>query len=95
MNLAFVIDSSISMLQHGNNKLSLLDTAKNAVELFLKLRTRNQESKFDTYHLFTTGLQPTNPVITPLASWESDVSHFQSQLKNISFSMFEFFFFFF
>lgn len=38
MNFAFILDTSVSMLQKTYNKLSLLDYGKIAIEYFIKTR---------------------------------------------------------
>lgn len=83
MNIAFVVDSSLSMQQAPNNQMTLLSMAKNGIEHIVKCRSRFMESKYDNYHLISTDIEYNNT----LSSWEHDSIHFQYQLKNVTFSM--------
>ncbi|KAL4481940.1 hypothetical protein ABPG74_008029 [Tetrahymena malaccensis] len=87
MNVAFVIDNSISMNQRVYNGLSLIEIAKNGVEFILKQRMRVADSKYDTYQLFQTGYDPSQKGypngVQMLSSYKHDINHLFFQLKNI------------
>ncbi|KAL4513108.1 hypothetical protein ABPG72_017793 [Tetrahymena utriculariae] len=87
MNVAFVIDNSISMNQRVYNGLSLIEIAKNGIEFILKQRMRVADSKYDTYQLFQTGYDPSQKGypngVQMLSSYKHDINHLFFQLKNI------------
>ncbi|EAS05230.2 hypothetical protein TTHERM_01243440 (macronuclear) [Tetrahymena thermophila SB210] len=87
MNVAFVIDNSISMNQRVYNGLSLIEIAKNGIEFILKQRMRAADSKYDTYQLFQTGYDPSQKGypngVQMLSSYKHDINHLFFQLKNI------------
>ena len=71
MNFVFILDTSASMLQKAYNRLSLLDFGKIGIEYFIKSRQRFPESRFDTYHVFTTNFHHPEP----LSSWDNEMLH--------------------
>lgn len=70
MNFVFIIDTSPSMIQRAYHNLTILDTAKTTLEIFIKSRLKWSESKFDQYFLLTTSTKD-----NLLSSWADDVSH--------------------
>ncbi|KAM7045926.1 integrator complex subunit 6-like isoform 3-T3 [Molossus nigricans] len=77
--LLFLIDTSASMNQRTDLGTSYLDTAKGAVELFLKLRARDPASRGDRYMLVTYDESP----YCIKAGWKENHATFMSELKNL------------
>ncbi|XP_036126437.1 integrator complex subunit 6-like isoform X3 [Molossus molossus] len=77
--LLFLIDTSASMNQRTDLGTSYLDTAKGAVELFLKLRARDPASRGDRYMLVTYD----EPPYCIKAGWKENHATFMSELKNL------------
>jgi hypothetical protein len=79
MNIAFVVDTSISMGQKTSQGVSFLDCAKAGVDHFIKTRQRSgYENSNDKYHLILTDSQ--YPV---RSTWEHDVYHLLKCLTTI------------
>ena len=79
MNIAFVVDTSISMGQKTSQGVSFLDCAKAGVDHFIKTRQRSgYENSNDKYHLILTDSQ--YPV---RSTWEHDVYHLLKSLTTI------------
>ncbi|KAL7031953.1 hypothetical protein ACKWTF_007180 [Chironomus riparius] len=80
--ILFLIDTSASMCQeayvNGVHK-SYLDTAKGAVETFLKYRQRSQDCMGDRYMLLTFEDPPNNIK----AGWKENHATFMNELKNL------------
>nr|XP_015219952.1 PREDICTED: integrator complex subunit 6 isoform X1 [Lepisosteus oculatus] len=77
--LLFLIDTSASMNQRTHLGTSYLDTAKGAVETFMKLRSRDPASRGDRYMLLSfeeaaSGIK---------AGWKENHATFMSELKNL------------
>ncbi len=85
MNFFFIIDTSPSMLQTPLPNYSILTLAKNAVEHLIKSRSKYQESKFDSYHLMNTCKMQNLK-----ATWEDDLNHLTYQVKNMTFTTYNF-----
>ena len=81
MNIAFVLDTGLSMGQRTRTKLSLLDIGKIIVESFCKLRAKHSLSKFDKLYLLTTSADEKARV---LSQYYHDISHFNFQLRTIT-----------
>ena len=90
MNFIFVIDTSTSMLQTFDESFSFIDSAKNAVEKFVKSNQlfsieREENSLFkdkdkeDRYLLLSTNEQD-----NVISKWDDPLDHFLFQLKIIS-----------
>ncbi|XP_060231637.1 sarcoma antigen 1 isoform X4 [Meriones unguiculatus] len=77
--LLFLIDTSASMNQRTDLGTSYLDIAKGAVELFLKLRSRDPASRGDRYMLVTYD----EPPYCIKAGWKENHATFMSELKNL------------
>ncbi|KAL0268594.1 UNVERIFIED_CONTAM: hypothetical protein PYX00_010465 [Menopon gallinae] len=79
--IVFLIDTSASMNQraYSSGRLTLLDAAKNAVEAFVKVRQRYQESRVDRYMLLTFEDPPYNIK----AGWKENLATFMNELKNL------------
>lgn len=79
MIIAFVLDTSASMNQRASHGLSLLDIAKGAIELFLKLRGRDQQAiRTDRFLLVTFEDGPG----AVRCGWKDAFSTFMQELKN-------------
>lgn len=65
--LLFLIDTSASMNQRSHLGTTYLDTAKGAVETFMKLRARDPASRGDRYMLVTFEEPPYAIKVTALA----------------------------
>lgn len=76
MNICFVVDRSISMLQKLEN-LNFLDSIKYAIEKIVDIREK--ENKIDKYLLIC------NDKIMSL--WEDSVIHFINRVKAIETSV--------
>lgn len=86
MNIAFVIDTSLSMIQLFDKRLSFLDSAKAAVEKFISIR--ESQRKIDKYFLITTNINSNEHMkeldyknTSILSSWEDSLQHFIFQLR--------------
>ncbi|XP_020825541.1 integrator complex subunit 6-like [Phascolarctos cinereus] len=77
--LLFLLDTSASMNQRTGLGTTYLDTAKNAVEIFLKLRSRDPASHGDRYMLVTSE----EPPYCIKAGWKEDHATFMTELKNL------------
>ena len=78
MNIVVLIDTSLSMGQIFDKRLSLIDSIKAAVErLFLK---RENENKIDKLFLISTSYD-NNMDSNILSNWEHPTQHFYFQLK--------------
>ncbi|XP_044741356.1 integrator complex subunit 6 [Chrysoperla carnea] len=79
--IVFLVDTSASMYQRAylGGRPSILDVAKNAVETFVKVRQRSQESRGDRYMLLTFEEPPNNIK----AGWKENLSTFMNELKNL------------
>ncbi|XP_023613488.1 integrator complex subunit 6-like isoform X4 [Myotis lucifugus] len=77
--LLFLIDTSASMNQRTDLGTSYLDIAKGAVELFLKLRSRDPASRGDRYMLVTYD----EPPYCIKAGWKENHATFMNELKNL------------
>lgn len=75
----FVVDTSASMNQRTSIGTTLLDVAKNAVEIFTKLRQRDQASRTDRYMLVTLE-EPPGAI---KAGWRENQVTFMSELRNL------------
>lgn len=86
MNIVFVIDTSLSMIQSFDKKLSFIEAAKSAVERFITIRESNR--KVDKYFLVSTSLEKHQQHINvPFkttkinSSWEHPLQHLIFQLR--------------
>ncbi|XP_016282174.1 sarcoma antigen 1 isoform X1 [Monodelphis domestica] len=77
--LLFLIDTSASMNQRTELGTTYLDIAKNAVEIFLKLRARDPASRGDRYMLVTSE----DPPYCIKAGWKENHATFMTELKNL------------
>jgi integrator complex subunit 6 len=78
--IVFIIDNSASMNQTTYFGTSYLDVAKNAVESFLKIRSRDQISgRNDRYMLLTLDDAPHNIKV----GWKEHMNVFTNELKNL------------
>ena len=77
--IIFLIDTSGSMNQKTYLGTSLLDVSKCAVDYFMKLRSRDPNSRLDRYMLMTYEEPPGNIK----AGWKESHGHFISELKNL------------
>ncbi|KAK1342156.1 hypothetical protein QTO34_016913 [Cnephaeus nilssonii] len=88
--LLFLIDTSASMNQRSHLGTTYLDTAKGAVETFMKLRARDPASRGDRYMLVTFEEPPYAIKVTALAlplplpaGWKENHATFMNELKNL------------
>ncbi|XP_041359584.1 integrator complex subunit 6-like [Gigantopelta aegis] len=77
--ILFLIDTSASMNQRTFMGTSLMDVAKAAVETFMKIRSRDPNSRWDRYMLLTFEDPPANVK----AGWKESHATFMSELKNL------------
>ncbi|XP_047612388.1 integrator complex subunit 6 isoform X2 [Phacochoerus africanus] len=77
--LLFLIDTSASMNQRSHLGTTYLDTAKGAVETFMKLRARDPASRGDRYMLVTFE----EPPYAIKAGWKENHATFMNELKNL------------
>ncbi|XP_043835313.1 integrator complex subunit 6-like isoform X2 [Dromiciops gliroides] len=77
--LLFLIDTSASMNQRSHRGTTYLDTAKGAVETFMKLRARDPASRGDRYMLVTFE----EPPYAIKAGWKENHATFMNELKNL------------
>uniref|UniRef100_A0A4X2K428 VWFA domain-containing protein n=1 Tax=Vombatus ursinus TaxID=29139 RepID=A0A4X2K428_VOMUR len=77
--LLFVLDTSASMNQRTQQGITYLDIAKSAVEIFLKLRSRDPASQGDRYMLVTSE----DPPYCIKAGWKENYATFMTELKNL------------
>ncbi|XP_069496543.1 integrator complex subunit 6 isoform X2 [Ambystoma mexicanum] len=77
--LLFLIDTSASMNQRSYLGTSYLDTAKGAVETFMKLRSRDPASRGDRYMLVTFEEPPQGIK----AGWKENHATFMNELKHL------------
>ncbi|XP_078513398.1 integrator complex subunit 6 [Lissotriton helveticus] len=77
--LLFLIDTSASMNQRSYLGTSYLDTAKGAVETFMKLRSRDPASRGDRYMLVTFE----EPPLGIKAGWKENHATFMNELKHL------------
>ena len=79
MNIAFIVDTSVSMGQKTSQGVSFLDCAKAGVDHFIKTRQRSgYENSNDKFHLILTDTQ--YPV---RSTWEHDIYHLLKSLTII------------
>ncbi|KAM8965400.1 integrator complex subunit 6-like isoform 2-T2 [Sarcophilus harrisii] len=77
--MLFLLDTSASMNQRTEMGTTYLDVAKNAVEVFLKLRSRDPSSRADRYMLVTSE----DPPYCIKAGWKESHATFMTELKNL------------
>ena len=77
--IIFLIDTSGSMNQKTYLGTSILDISKCAVEYFMKVRSRDPNSRLDRYMLMTYEEPPGNIK----AGWKESHATFISELKNL------------
>ena len=77
--IIFLIDTSSSMNQRTYLGTSILDIAKCAVEYFMKIRSRDPNSRLDRYMLLTYEDPPANIK----AGWKESHATFITELKNL------------
>ncbi|XP_022093387.1 integrator complex subunit 6-like isoform X2 [Acanthaster planci] len=77
--LVFLVDTSASMNQRTHLGTTLLDIAKGAVEIFMKLRARDQASRTDRYMLVSCD----EPPGTIKCGWKDNHMTFMNELKNL------------
>ncbi|XP_043830240.1 integrator complex subunit 6-like [Dromiciops gliroides] len=77
--LLFLLDTSASMNQRTELGTTYLDIAKNAVEVFLKLRSQDPSSRGDRYMLVTSE----DPPYCIKAGWKENHATFMTELKNL------------
>eukprot|EP00088_Acartia_fossae_P009653 TRINITY_DN1470_c0_g1_i11.p1 TRINITY_DN1470_c0_g1~~TRINITY_DN1470_c0_g1_i11.p1 ORF type:complete len:1068 (-),score=228.93 TRINITY_DN1470_c0_g1_i11:1485-4688(-) len=79
--IVFLVDTSASMNQRAyvNGRKTLLDVAKEAVEVFVKQRQKSTESRGDRYMLLTFDEFPRNIK----AGWKENLTTFMAELKNL------------
>uniref|UniRef100_A0A673L0E9 Integrator complex subunit 6-like n=1 Tax=Sinocyclocheilus rhinocerous TaxID=307959 RepID=A0A673L0E9_9TELE len=77
--LLFLIDTSASMNQRSHLGTSYLDIAKGAVEIFLKLRSRDPASRGDRYMLVSFEEAPAGIK----AGWKDSHATFMTELRNL------------
>ncbi|XP_046568892.1 integrator complex subunit 6-like [Haliotis rubra] len=77
--ILFLLDTSASMNQRTYMGTALIDVAKAAVETFMKIRSRDPNSRWDRYMLLTFEDPPANVK----AGWKESHATFVSELKNL------------
>ncbi|XP_074058337.1 integrator complex subunit 6-like isoform X2 [Macrotis lagotis] len=77
--ILFLLDTSASMNQRTDIGTTYLDIAKNSVEIFLKLRSRDPASRADRYMLVTCE----EPPYCIKAGWRESHTTFMTELKNL------------
>ncbi|ESN90694.1 hypothetical protein HELRODRAFT_96652 [Helobdella robusta] len=77
--IVFLVDTSCSMNQRTYAGTTFLDTAKNAVEMFMKIRSRDPNCRWDRYMLLTFEEPPMNVK----AGWKESHATFMKELKNL------------
>lgn len=77
--IVFLVDTSASMNQRTYTGTTLLDVAKGAVETFMKIRSRDPNSRWDRYMLLTFEDPPANVK----AGWKENHATFMKELKNL------------
>ncbi|XP_074133450.1 integrator complex subunit 6-like [Sminthopsis crassicaudata] len=77
--ILFLLDTSASMNQRTEMGTTYLDIAKNSVEVFLKLRSRDPNSRLDRYMLVTSE----DPPYCIKAGWKESHATFMTELKNL------------
>lgn len=77
--ILFLVDTSSSMNQRTYLGTSLIDIAKASVETFMKIRSRDTNSRWDRYMLLTFEDPPANIK----AGWKESHATFITELKNL------------
>lgn len=77
--ILFLVDTSSSMNQRTYLGTSLIDIAKASVETFMKIRSRDSNSRWDRYMLLTFEDPPANIK----AGWKESHATFITELKNL------------
>lgn len=77
--ILFLVDTSASMNQRTYMGTTLLDTAKGAVETFMRIRQRDPNSRGDRYMLLTFEEPPMNIK----SGWRENHATFINELKNL------------
>ncbi|CAC5393898.1 INTS6 [Mytilus coruscus] len=77
--ILFLVDTSSSMNQRTYLGTSLIDIAKASVETFMKIRSRDMNSRWDRYMLLTFEDPPANIK----AGWKESHATFITELKNL------------
>jgi hypothetical protein len=77
-HLCFIVDNSLTMAQQPYHAVSLLDTAKNAIEsAIVNWGRMGLPSQNEHIHLFVTSMPD-----GPISSFEHDESHLMYQVKR-------------
>ncbi|KAL4220725.1 Integrator complex subunit 6 [Mactra antiquata] len=77
--ILFLVDTSASMNQRTYMGTYLIDIAKASVENFMKIRSRDPNSRWDRYMLLTLEEPPLNIK----AGWKENHATFTAELKNL------------
>lgn len=77
--ILFLVDTSASMNQRTHLGTTVIDVAKGAVESFLKVRSRDPNSRGDRYMLLTFEDPPANVK----AGWKEPSATLHAELKNL------------
>ena len=77
--IIFLVDTSASMNQRTYLGTTYLDIAKGAVETFMKIRSRDMNSRWDRYMLLTFEDPPSNVK----AGWKESHATFVTELGNL------------
>ena len=84
MNFAFIIDTSLSMLQYFDNNQSYFDSAKKAIKEFvlnrIKSQSDNNAAKKDKYFLVTLNENLADSLV---CNWSACTEHFLGQLEKL------------
>lgn len=78
--ILFLVDTSASMIQRTYLGTSLIDISKASVESFMKIRSRDPNSRWDRYMLLTLEDPPSNIK----AGWKESHATFINELKNLT-----------
>ena len=81
MNYLFIIDNSYSMTQKSANMLSLLEVAKNFVELFIMTRVKTGESKGEKFFVLSSSVEDNKNLYD--FSFVTDIPHVLANLRSI------------
>ena len=77
--IVFLVDTSASMNQCARSGMTLLDTAKHSIEIFLKIRSRDPACRLDRYMLLTFE----DPPMNVKAGWRENHCTFVKELKSL------------
>ncbi|KAK6195809.1 hypothetical protein SNE40_001162 [Patella caerulea] len=77
--ILFLVDTSASMNQRTYLGTACIDVAKAAVETFMKIRSRDPNSRWDRYMLLTYE----DPPLNVKAGWKESHATFVNELRNL------------